>query len=88
MFGYQQTSSLATFVINGQGIENLRDAKIYGKVKLNTNDSVTNGTLDGGIQAMFSEFKLEPRDNTAIEHLKRNNRVMQSLKYVLLVKKI
>jgi len=79
MFGYQQTSSLATFVINGQGIENLRDAKIYGKVKLG-GSGVSTGTLDGGIQAMFNEIKLETRDNTAIEHLKRNNRVMQSLK--------
>ena len=65
-YGYQQTSSIATFVINGQGIENLRDAKIYGKVKLNNNDSVTNGTLDGGIQALFSEAKSETRDNTEI----------------------
>ena len=29
---------------------------------------------------MFSESKLETKDNAAIEHLKRNNRVMQSLK--------
>jgi hypothetical protein len=78
-YGYQQTSSLATFVINGQGLENLRDAKLYGKVKLG-GTSVTKGTLDGGIQALFSEVQVQTRDNTVIEHLKRNNRVMQSLK--------
>ena len=41
---------------------------------------VSTAVFDGGAQAMFSEFKLETKDNTAIEYLKRNNRVMQSLK--------
>ena len=32
-FGYQQTSSIVSFVVDAQGLENLKDAKLYGKVK-------------------------------------------------------
>ena len=78
-FGYQQTSSIVSFVVDAQGLENVKDAKLYGKVKLG-GAGVSTAVFDGGAQAMFSESKLETKDNTAIEHLKRNNRVMQSLK--------
>src|SRR5690242_19718382 len=78
-YGYQQTSSNVEFIIDGGGLENLRDAKLIGKVKL-AGASVTKATLDGGIAAMFAEFELKTKDNTPIEQLKRVNRVMQSLK--------